>query len=93
VCICAVFGLTLIRPGRYALQNTIARTKAEIVVTYPKVGKTPYRPADPLQVEATKDGFGEPTFHARPRSGHGLSVPDRVADPDRPRRARRWSQA
>jgi len=69
VCICAVFGLTLIRPGRYALQNTIARTKAEIVVTYPKVGKTPYRPADPLQVEATKDGFGEPTFTLGPGQG------------------------
>jgi hypothetical protein len=65
----SVFGLTLIRPGRYALENEIAGSKAEIVVSYPKRGKTAYRPPDPLQVKVTKDGFGRDSFALSPGQG------------------------
>jgi hypothetical protein len=65
----ALFALTLIRPGRYSLQNTIGGTKAEIVVSYPKVGKTPYRPPEPLQVEVTDAGFGQDSFPLSPAQG------------------------
>jgi hypothetical protein len=63
------FALTLIRPGRYSLQNTLGDTKAEIVVSYPQVGKTPYRPPEPLQVEVTKEGFGQSSFPLSPGQG------------------------
>jgi hypothetical protein len=64
-----VFALTLIRPGRYSLQNTIGDAKAEIVVAYPKVGKTPYRPPEPLSVEVTKEGFGQDSIALLPGQG------------------------
>jgi hypothetical protein len=33
------------------------------------VGKTPYRPPEPLQVEVTKDGFGKDSFPLSPGQG------------------------
>ena len=65
----SVFGLTLIRPGRYSLANTIDGAQAEIVVDYPKVGKTPYRPPEPLEVTVTDQGFGERSFRLSPAQG------------------------
>jgi len=65
----SVFGLTLIRPGRYSLQNAVDGKQAEIVVAYPKVGKTPYRPPEPLQVQVTTEGFGKDSFPLSPGQG------------------------
>jgi hypothetical protein len=65
----AVFGLTLIRPGRYSLQNAVDGKQAEIVVAYPKMGKTAYRPPDPLQVQVTTEGFGKDSFALSPGQG------------------------
>jgi hypothetical protein len=65
----SVFGVTLIRPGRYSLQNAVDGKQAEIVVSYPQVGRTPYRPPDPVQVQVTKDGFGKDSFALSPGQG------------------------
>jgi hypothetical protein len=65
----SLFALTLIRPGRYSLQDTIGGAKGEIVVAYPKVGKTPYRPPEPLEVEVTEKGFGQLSFPLLPGQG------------------------
>jgi hypothetical protein len=65
----SLFAVTLLQPGRYSLQNAIGRTKAEIVVSYPQVGDVPYRPPAPLQIEVTKEGFGEKRFTLSPAQG------------------------
>jgi hypothetical protein len=65
----SMFAVTLVRPGRYSLENTIAKTKAEIVVTYPKVSEAPYRPPGPLEIQATKEGFGAASLVLSPAQG------------------------
>jgi hypothetical protein len=44
----------LVRPGLYAVRNTLGKAEGRIVVTYPVVGERPYRPADPVGVLCTK---------------------------------------
>jgi hypothetical protein len=65
----SVFALTLLRPGRYSLENSIGGARAEIVVAYPKVGSGPYRPPEPLQITVTDKGFGEASFPLSPAQG------------------------
>lgn len=65
----SVFAVTLLQPGRYSVQNAIGGTKAEVVVSYPQVGDTPYRPPAPLQVEVTETGFPEERMALSPAQG------------------------
>jgi|SRR5919199_1013694 hypothetical protein len=65
----SLFALTLIRPGRYRLHNAVTNAEATVVVNYPKVGKTPYRPPAPLEIQCTADGFGAGTFTIDPAQG------------------------
>jgi len=65
----SVFAVTLLQPGRYSLRNAIGGAKAEIVVSYPRVGDAPYRPPAPLQIEVTEDGFGAQRFTLSPAQG------------------------
>lgn len=66
-----VFAVTLVRPGLYAVRNTLAKVKAEgrIVVTYPVVGERPYRPADPVDVVCAKKGFDPERLEIGPAQG------------------------
>lgn len=52
-----LFAATLIRPGTYSVVNTTTRSKAEIVVAFPKPPKTAYRPPDPITIEVTEKGL------------------------------------
>jgi hypothetical protein len=45
-----VYALSIGRPGLYRVRNTVDDTEARLVVTYPKVGNKPYRPAAPVTV-------------------------------------------
>jgi hypothetical protein len=65
----SLFAVTLIRPGRYRLVNAITGAEAVVVVTYPEVGKTPYRPPAPLEIQCTTEGFGARTFTISPAQG------------------------
>jgi|tagenome__1003787_1003787.scaffolds.fasta_scaffold20848882_2 hypothetical protein len=65
----SLFAVTLVRPGRYRLANTISGAEAAVVVTYPKVGKTPYRPPEPLEIDCGAKGFGASTFTISPAQG------------------------
>ncbi len=49
-----VYALSIGRPGRYRMRNTVDGAEAQVVVTYPKVGNKPYRPATPVTVRATE---------------------------------------
>jgi hypothetical protein len=65
----SLFAVTLVRPGRYRLVNTISGAEAAIVVTYPKVGKTPYRPPEALEIDCGAKGFGASKFTISPAQG------------------------
>jgi hypothetical protein len=65
----SLFAVTLVRPGRYRLANTITGAEADVIVTYPKVGKTPYRPPGPLEIDCGAKGFGARTFTISPAQG------------------------
>jgi hypothetical protein len=65
----SLFAVTLARPGRYRLVNGITGSEADVVVTYPTVGSTPYRPPAPLEVRCTPEGFGASRFTISPAQG------------------------
>jgi hypothetical protein len=52
-----VFALTLFRPGTYSVRNTLDGREGRLVVTYPQVGRVPYRPAPPATVSCREGGF------------------------------------
>jgi hypothetical protein len=64
-----VFAVTLVRPGLYTMRNTLGKTEGRIVVTYPVVGKHPYRPADPVGVVCSKTGFEPGRLEIGPAQG------------------------
>lgn len=49
-----LFAVTLIRPGTYSVRNVVSGARGEIVVAYPKAGKQPHRPAEPVEIECTE---------------------------------------
>lgn len=65
----SVFAVTLIRPGRYRLANAVTGHEAAVVVTYPEVGRTRYRPPDPLEIQCGAEGFGMKAFTISPAQG------------------------
>jgi hypothetical protein len=52
-----MFAVTMVRPGYYKVINTYDRTRGELFMAYPKIGKVPYRPPSPISIECTKDGL------------------------------------
>lgn len=52
-----VFAITLFRPGTYSITNAFGGHQARLVVTYPQVGREPYRPAEPVTVHSREGGF------------------------------------
>jgi hypothetical protein len=75
-----IFAVTLLRPGRYSLTNTLHSTGAgpapggtgaqgEIRVAYPVIGDKPYRPPDPLQVQVGEGGFQPNSIQLQPVQG------------------------
>jgi hypothetical protein len=64
-----IFAVTLVRPGLYAVRNTLAKAEGRIVVTYPVVGERPYRPADPVGVLCTTKGFDPERLEIGPAQG------------------------
>jgi len=52
-----LFAATLLRPGSYTITNVPAGYKSEVVVAYPKPGRTPFKAPSPISIEATKAGL------------------------------------
>ena len=52
-----IFSTSIIRPGTYSVANRLAKTKAELVVSYPEIGKTAYRPPAPVHVQVGPRGL------------------------------------
>ena len=61
-----IFTATLMRPGTYRATNALNKTHAEIVVSYPTIGKTAYQPGPALSVECTGEGFSPKEIRLTP---------------------------
>jgi hypothetical protein len=66
-----IFSGVIIRPGQYSVSNTFNKSRAEIIVSYPRIEKTAYRPPGPLRIEVTENGFVPDKIELNP--GQGLS--------------------
>jgi hypothetical protein len=64
-----VFATPLLRPGHYTVTNAATGAKADIHVSYPVIGDTPYRPPDPFDVHVTAGGFEPATVQLMPAQG------------------------
>lgn len=64
-----IFTATLLRPGTYRVTNALNKTHAEIVVSYPVVGKTAYKPGPAVSVECTGEGFAPKEIRLTPAQG------------------------
>ncbi|HET7061401.1 MAG TPA: hypothetical protein VFI43_04410 [Nitrosospira sp.] len=49
-----IFSAIIIRPGTYSVTNLVTGSKSEVIVSYPKPGKTPYRPPAPIAVDCSE---------------------------------------
>jgi hypothetical protein len=63
------FSASIIRPGSYSVVNPLANTKAGLVVSYPEVGKTAYRPPAPVRVQVSPRGFEPAQINLKPGQG------------------------
>jgi hypothetical protein len=73
-----VFSALVLRPGTYALKNTVNGTEGTITVDYPVVGPTPYQPPEALSVEAGDAGFAPAAIALRPAQGLAFHVSTRA---------------
>jgi hypothetical protein len=96
-----LFAVTLIRPGTYSVRNMAGEARGEIVVSYPKIGKRPHRPDEPVEIVCTEKAFRPARIRIQAAQGqlYRLRTKSRIAielvEPDdgprstRPKRAGR----
>ena len=97
------FAAVILRPGTYAVKNSLTGAQAELVVDYPKLEERRYRPAGPLRVACEAKAFTPAKLRTGPGQGviFESRVPSRVeivltkpddgpADRQRPRPPRRF---
>jgi hypothetical protein len=98
------FATSIIRPGTYKVLNPLTKAEAQVVVAYPEVGKTPYRPPDAARVQVRRGGFEPKRVELKPGQGLifdiqvasrilvQLTKPDDGPGTPRPSRPRGWSK-
>jgi hypothetical protein len=64
-----IFSAVILRPGTYSVVNVHTEARAEIVVPYPQVSETPYRPPAPVHVQATRGHFEPRRIELYPGQG------------------------
>ena len=64
-----VFSGTIIRPGTYSVTNVLTKAQAQVVVSYPVIGKTAYRPPAPVRVKSSGDYFEPKRIELKPGQG------------------------
>ena len=70
----------ILRPGTYSSTNALGKGKGKITVSYPKVGKTAYRPPNPVKVECSARGFEPGNVELQPGQAvlFHAAVPSRI---------------
>jgi hypothetical protein len=64
-----VFSAAIIRPGSYSVTNLLTKAQGEVVVSYPVIGKTAYKPPAPVRVKSSKRSFEPNRVELRPGQG------------------------
>jgi hypothetical protein len=64
-----IFSGVLIRPGAYSITNEVTNARGRVVVRYPKIGDTAYRPPGPVRVQCTYDAFEPDAIELDPGQG------------------------
>ena len=75
-----LFSAIIIRPGTYSITNLLTKAKGQVTVAYPKIGKTPYRPPNPVNVDCTKGAIEPENLELQPAQGlnFNIKVPSRI---------------
>jgi hypothetical protein len=75
-----IFAVALIRPGKYTISNTLSGARGEIGVSYPVIGKEPYRPPERLSIESDRGGFSMTHISLKPAQELSvqIKVPSRI---------------
>jgi hypothetical protein len=76
-----LFAVTLIRPGTYAVRNVEGEARGEIVVAYPRAGRQPQRPDEPVEVVCTEKAFRPARIRIQAAQGqlYRFRTPSRIA--------------
>jgi hypothetical protein len=62
-----IFSAVILRPGTYSASNGLnQKAKGKITVSYPKIGKTAYRPPSPTKVICSEGGFEPANVELQP---------------------------
>jgi hypothetical protein len=69
-----LFAVTLIRPGRYSVRNLNTRARGEIVVAYPRIGREPFRPGDPVAIRCTNRAFEPSSIRINAAQGQAYNI-------------------
>jgi hypothetical protein len=64
-----IFSGVILRPGTYSVTNSVTKATADAIVSYPKIGKTAYRPPPPIRVQCTREGFQPKRIELQPAQG------------------------
>ena len=75
-----MFAVTMIRPGKYNVTNEKSDAKAEITVSYPRVGKVPCRPPNPVNIKCTDKRLTPSKIEIQPAQGqvYQIQTPSRI---------------
>ncbi len=76
-----IFSAVILRPGTYSATNTLGgKEKGKIIVGYPKIGKTAYRPSSPVKVACSERGFEPGKLELQPGQAilFHAAVPTRI---------------
>lgn len=68
------FAATVLRPGRYEVQNLESQASAKLDVSYPERGDRPYRPADPVTIAVTPRTLRPASISIGPAQGQIYEV-------------------
>jgi hypothetical protein len=74
-----IFAGVLLRPGAYSVKNVLSKGEGQIIVSYPVIGETAYRPPNPVTIEFASGGITPREVRLLP--GQGLNC--HVKEPSR----------
>lgn len=74
------FTAAIIRPGTYSVTNRLSEARAEVYVSYPQVGETPYRPPEAARLRVGPEGFDPQRIELKPAQGlvFEINAPARI---------------
>ncbi len=60
--------------------NTITKAEAQLVVAYPEMGKTAYRPPEAMHIQVGRDGINHKAIQLKPLQGviFDIKAPSRI---------------